>query len=138
MRNHSKGLFISEKDEQKLFKKYMDIQWPEVLWNFDMGGAMLGSYAYAMEMHRQGNRKGWPDIFVAEAKGEYHGLFIELKKTGTKLYTKKGEPIKGSKDRIATQLAVLSHLEKKGYKAIMAFGFDEARKVLEDYMRLGN
>lgn len=30
-------------------------------------------------MKRAGYKKGFPDMFIAEPRGQYHGLFVELK-----------------------------------------------------------
>jgi uncharacterized protein YecT (DUF1311 family) len=54
------------------------------------------------------------------ARGQYHGLYLELKSAGGRLQE--------------SQRAWLDELNKQGYKAATAFGFNEARQVIEDYL----
>lgn len=82
----------------------------------------------------EGLKSGVPDIFIAEPKGIYSGLFIEMKKrpktlaSGKKSYA----GIKVSDE----QKEWIDKLNAKGYKAIVCYGADEAINLIEEYMGL--
>ena len=56
-------------------------------------------------------KKGFPDNFIAVARGKWHGLFIELK-------------------RVKKCLSVRS-----GYKALFCYGAEEAKKAVREYLK---
>lgn len=74
----------------------------------------------AKKFKQMGTKAGFPDLFLCIARGGYHGLFIELK-------TNKGKvsPL---------QQQWLDRLNGQGYKAVVCYGFDEARQVIGGYM----
>ena len=59
------------------------------------------------------------------------GLFIELKKDGTRLKKKNGD---WANDHIAEQALVLEELQKRGYTAEFAVGFDQAKELIDKYL----
>lgn len=61
------------------------------------------------------------------------GLFLELKKEGTRLKKKNGE---WATEHIKEQAEMLSQLRQRGYCAEFAVGFDEAKEIVNAY--LGN
>lgn len=61
----------------------------------------------------------------------YNGLLIELKKEGTRLKKKDGS---WATDHIAEQAGMLEMLESRGYKAVFAVGFDEAKSIIDEYL----
>lgn len=68
----------------------------------------------------QGLRKGWPDYCLDLPVGRYHGFRLEIKAEH------------GAKPT-AEQLEILARLESVGYKCGVAWGFDEAKRQLEQY-----
>lgn len=95
--------------------------------------------------------RAWPDLFVAtsmprEDKPDFNGLFIELKKDGTKLRREvdarkilKGETtlrLAGDwwDQHIEEQAAVLQLLGMNGYCVTFAIGFEDAKKTLDRYL----
>ena len=79
--------------------------------------------SYGAKMKRMGLRKGFPDLFLPTAKKGFHGLFIELKRDKASRPTKE-------------QLEWLSYLNREGYRAIVAYGVDEAMKEIANYMEI--
>jgi len=112
---------------------YIRFQYPGVFFASDMSGMSTtktqAKLACAM---RSGN--GWPDLFIAEAKGPYHGLFIELKASREELYTKEG--FFRNNEHIQKQNAIRLQLSDKGFCAKFACGFDEAQKIVDEYLNL--
>ena len=111
----------SEWDIQRRFADYIDTEHPDVLWCASTGGART-SMAEAKRLKASGYKRGFPDVFVYEPRGPFHGLAIELKKE------KGGRVSQAQKDW-------LNALEMRGYKATVAKGFDEAVAVLVAYLQ---
>ena len=72
---------------------------------------------------RMNTLSGFPDLECFIAKGRYHGLYVELKR-------EKGGIVSANQKRI------LDMLNEEGYCAVVARGFDEAIKAIEEYMAL--
>ena len=60
------------------------------------------------------------------------GLMIELKKEGTRIFKKDGTLV--ADEHIREQFDMLAELRNRGYAAEFACGFDEAKKLIDDYM----
>lgn len=59
---------------------------------------------------------------------------IELKKEGTRIKKKNGD---FASEHIVEQADILERLRFRGYKAEFAVGFDEAKKLIDDYLSKG-
>lgn len=77
----------------------------------------------AVRLKTEGVKRGVPDIFLPVARAHYHGIYIELKSS-------MGRPSK-------EQLAWIVALKAEAYCAEICYGWDEARKILEEYLALG-
>ena len=83
-----------------------------------------GGFRNARESHRfkqEGVRAGIPDLMLSVPCGAFHGLFIELKRV------KKGRVSEDQKEMLVV-------LAKLGYKTIVCYGFEEAKKAIETYL----
>lgn len=78
------------------------------------------SQAYGLKLRRLGMRRGFPDLFVPDARGGFHGLFIEMKKD------KKSTVSRDQKKWI-------DYLSRMGYKALVCYGSDEAIRTIKQY-----
>jgi hypothetical protein len=76
---------------------------------------------YVVKLKSMGMKTGFPDFFVYEPRGKYHGLALELKRV-------KGGRVSDS------QKECLSKLAERGYKAVVCKGFDEAKKAIDLYL----
>lgn len=124
---------MSEQELQIAIAHYIRIQYPDVLFHSDYGsGIKLTARQASIQKKQNGGLRGWPDMFIAEPRNGYLGLFIELKKEGTKL--KKVMYNTWASDHIEEQAEVLNALNEKGYYATFAIGFDEAKELVDDYM----
>lgn len=121
-----------ESDTHKAVVNYLKLQYPQIIFRSDSGAGMKLSIGQAKKQKAIQNGMKWPDLFIAEARGDYHGLFIELKDYGVKLMNKAGKP---ASKHIAEQFECLTHLTEKGYFATFAVGFDGAKRVIDNYMR---
>ena len=138
---------------------YLRVFYPNVLFHSDYGsGVKLTMSQAVMQKRQNGGRRSWPDIFIAKThytdEGVYkasleheksesdllwacvkaykHGLFIELKREGTKIYKKDGTLV--ADEHIREQFDLLESLRKEGYVAEFACGFEEAKKIIDDYL----
>lgn len=96
------------------------------LLNASMNGVKLLNIKAGARAKKAGMKKGYPDIFLPVARNGYFGLFIELKRQKTS-YSSKGT-------LTAEQKWWLENLNNQGYKAIVCYGFYEARDVILEYI----
>ena len=111
-------LLSSEDAEQEAVVEYCDIRNIPIVHIPNEGKR---SISYAAKLKRMGLRKGFPDLFVPMARGEYHGLFIEMKY---------GEG-RTSKD----QQKWIRLLTREGYLCRICYGFDAAVKEIDQYIK---
>jgi len=130
---------MKESELQEAVARYIRLRYPDVLFHSDFGSGIKLTKGQAMKQKRQnGGRRGWPDMFIAEPKVwelyyvcNYYGLFLELKKEGTRLRKKDGS---WATEHIAEQARILHALQDRGYKARFAVGFDEAKEIIDWYL----
>jgi hypothetical protein len=130
---------------------YLKAKYPHVIFQCDLASGMnLGKRVGGMNTRLRSSR-GMPDLFIAQpiyntvcyenkdtgAKSwrqdgiTYAGLFIELKMEGARL--KNGNI--SSSDHHREQQAVLDRLRAQGFKAEFAAGYEEAIKLIDDYLQ---
>lgn len=130
---------MSEKTTHKAVCDYLRYAYPKVLFNSDLSGSMKLTIGQAKAFKSLRSGKGFPDLFVMEPRGVYHGLFLELKKEGEDLFCKRKCDAAGMpefiNDHVRDQSDVIQSLLKRGYKACFAVGFDEARKIIDNYLK---
>lgn len=116
---------------------YLRLQYPHVLFHSDYGSGIKLTPGQAAKQKRQnGGRRAWPDMFIACVRtiGDryYHGLFLELKREGTRILKKDGTLV--ADQHVREQHALLVELEKRGYAARFAVGFDQAKQIIDEYL----
>ena len=95
-------------------------KYPELeLLNGSLNGVRL-RIGQAVKAKRGGMKRGYPDIFLPIRRGQYSGLFIELK-------IDRNKPSLEQRDWI-------SALRGQGYKAEVCWGFDEAKDMILNYV----
>jgi hypothetical protein len=70
-------------------------------------------------------------MFIAKMMNGKGGLFIELKKEGTKLKKKDGTWLTS---HLAEQAEMLEMLKMEGYEAYFGVGFDETKEIIDNYL----
>ena len=76
----------------------------------------------AANLKRQGVKAGVPDLLLPVARGEYHGLFIELK-VGRNKPTDK-------------QTGWMNALSDEGYAVRVCYGWDAAKETIIQYLNM--
>jgi hypothetical protein len=106
--------------------KHSELAWLFAIPNFSgrLGKVPpIAAIKQAQKLNAEGRKKGVPDVMLPVARGKYHGLFVELKRT------------KGG-DISLEQLSWHSWLERQGYLVFVALGWEQARDVILDYLAL--
>lgn len=132
---------MTELDVQMMVADYLRLRYPNVLFHSDYGSGIKLTMGQAIKQKRlNGGRRSWPDMFIAEPrtvrrdgdKYSYAGLFIELKRPDVKIFKKDGGLV--ADVHIKEQAKMLRELEQTGYMACFACGFDEAKKIIDEYL----
>lgn len=76
--------------------------------------------------------RGFPDLMILEARGKYHGMFLEVKHEDVRL-TKKN--LDWTTPHIGEQAKYQLELDKRGYWAHFAIGFDAAKLKIDWYLK---
>ena len=123
---------VKESDIQIMVADYLVIHYPDVVFHSDFGsGTKLSFYQASMQKRQNGGRRAWPDMFIAKPNNKYAGLFIELKRDGTRIKKKDGT---FASEHIAEQAKILDRLKSQGYYAEFAVGFNEAKRIIDAYL----
>jgi hypothetical protein len=112
----------SESDAQKRLVVWFDQK--EFLFYSIPNGADV-SDANRKTLVAEGMRKGVPDLCFPMARGRFHGMYVEMKRSD------------GGSGLTVDQKRWLSRLEAEGYLAICCNGFDDAFMKISWYMGLG-
>ena len=115
----------SEDDEQMMvirWAAHMMGRWPDLKWLYHIPNGGKRGKVEAARFKAMGVKAGVPDLFLPVPCGQYHGLYIEMKRQkGGKLSRDQREWIDG--------------LRRNGYRVWRCNGAKEAIDVLEAYMR---
>jgi hypothetical protein len=76
----------------------------------------------AKNMKLEGVTAGIPDLMIPLPNKRFAGLFIEMKRVN-----RRNKPSDKQKEWI-------ERLNNVGYKAVVCYGFEEAKKVIDDYV----
>ncbi len=126
------GLKRSEHDEQCALIEWSILatsQHPDLAMLFAIpnaggfSGGFKANVARVAKLRREGVKGGVPDLMLATPRGRFHGLFLEMKRAD-------GVPSDVSSEQDAWHMALLL----EGYAVVAAFGFEQARKAILDYL----
>lgn len=123
------------KDEEKIQLRvceYLKAAYPETDFFTDTAAGMKLTIGQATKAKKMRSSRALPDIFISEPRRNYHGLYIELKREGERVFLVNGD-ISADK-HIKEQAAVIERLNKKGYYASFAVGFNKAKEIIDWYL----
>ena len=121
---------MTEQDLHAMVCQYIRTQYTNVIFNSDMAGVKL-TIGQAKRSAKLRSSKGFPDIVIYEPRGGFHGLFLELKRDGVRIYNRYGEP---ATEHIKEQHKILCKLDSLNYAAYFACGFDQAKQIIDEYL----
>ena len=110
---------------------YLNVQYPNVIYHFDVGSGGTSSIGMAMRNKRLNKWLGYPDLFIAKRKHMFCGLFIEIKVDS--IFKKDGSMKKS--DHLTKQRAILNLLRSEGYETMFGCGFDQIKQIIDDYLK---
>lgn len=127
---------MKEHEIYRLIAQYLQVKYPGVIYRFDLAADLKLTMGQARKHKTLHPHRGYPDLFIAEPiprciVSDYHGLYLEIKKDGTRLKKKNGE---WTSPHIAEQAEMLEKLRKNGYRAEFAVGIDDALGIIDEYL----
>lgn len=122
-----KRLLPKEGEEQAALMSWARMQswrWPELALLFHIPNGGARSKSEAARFKAEGVKAGVPDLFLPVPRGEWHGLFIELKRqAGGRLSDEQKEWIPA--------------LQAQGYRVEVCKGWEAAAELLKNYLGPG-
>jgi len=116
------------------FCKWLKQTYPEIRFRSDVQSAGKLSAQMQNIMQILDPWKSWPDVQIYLPKGIFIGLHIEIKRIDSGTFLKDGS-LSQSK-HVQEQAEFHDWLRSIGYKVEFAEGFEQAKKVLESYLRI--
>ena len=109
---------------------YLRLQYPNVIFTSEASGLKL-TIGQAVKAKKLRSSRGLPDLIILEPKGIWYGLCLELKTVTPykKNWTIKNDPHLKEQSNLIDSLCML------GYRATFVTGFDQAKEVIDDYMK---
>jgi len=122
-----------EFDLQKAVCLYLSKVYPRVLFLSDtIANVKLTMIQASRNKAIQKEGFKCPDILILEPRGNYCGLFIELKIKSP--FKKNGELLKN--EHLEGQQRTIDDLNALGYLACFSVGFDETKLIIDNYLKL--
>ena len=130
-----------EQQLQNAVCDYLRLQYASTMFMVSPSGIKL-TMGQAKNLKRNQNpSRGWPDLIIFQTKIdqeatnliEYGALMLELKPDGYVLFKKDGELRKN--EHTESQNEVHKRLRDAGYYALFATGFDEAKEIIDWYLK---
>ena len=114
----------------KAVSTYLKLQYPNIIFRFDIEGVKLSKAQAGMNKAIQYDR-GYPDLFIAEPRNGYCGLYIELKKDKTRLLKLDGTWVN---EHLKEQNKMMYKLKSKGYACDFGIGFEQTKLIIDKYL----
>lgn len=110
---------------------YLKLQYPNVYVISESSGVRV-TPGLAKKLKRTRSAHVHLDLYILEPRNGFHGLILELK--AKDIYQKKNPELFLKSDHINDQAKTIKELNKKGYLATFAIKFDEAKKIIDNYL----
>ncbi len=113
---------------------HIKLHHPKIIHRFDLAADMKLTPGQARRAKQLQGDKGYPDVFICEPRGSYHGLYIELKDNYSEVYKVNGEYKAG--DHLLKQIIMRKRLQQRGYRVEWGLGAEDAIEKLNKYLSL--
>lgn len=110
--------------------QYLKLQYSKVIFISEPSGIRV-SMGLAKKLKAMRSSHSHADLYILEPRGGFYGLILELKAKG--IHKKNGELF--ADQHLRDQALTIKKLNKKGYKACFATSFNEAKKIIDEYMK---
>lgn len=121
-----------EKDIHSLICQYIRIKYPNVIFRTDFSSGMKMSIGMARRHKSLQSHSAYPDLFIAEPRGKYAGMYLELKTLKNKIYKTDGTLLKNKHHE--EQAVMLDRLKEKGYYAEFGLGYQDSINKINEYL----
>lgn len=98
-------------------------KWPDLKLLFHIANGGSRDAIEGKHLKQQGVKPGVPDLCLPVARGQYHGVYLEMKAEKGKLSS--------------SQVWWISALANQGYSCNVCYGWQQAVEFLEWYLSLG-
>lgn len=122
----------SENELRRQLATWLQLQYPNVIYRFDLAADLKLTVGQARKHKALHPHRGYPDLFIAEPRSCFHGMYVELKAEGKSPYKRNGELRENI--HIQEQDDFLMKLNCRGYYATFATGFEEAKDLIDKYL----
>jgi hypothetical protein len=116
---------MTEHEEQVALMRLVELhrgRWPELGMLYAIPNGGKRSKITGAILKREGQKAGVPDLCLPVPRGEYHGLYIEMKRQ--------------KKSSISPeQVQWIAALRGQGYRAEICLGAAAAWEVIQEYVR---
>ena len=92
------------------------------------------SIGTAVQMKALRSGRAIPDLIILQPNNLFNGLLIEIKVKVSDVYLKDLKTIK-TNEHIKEQEIMLKRLSDLGYCATFGIGFDNCKKIIDDYLK---
>jgi hypothetical protein len=116
---------------QKTLCEYLRIKYPHVLFHSTLSGMNLTMPQAVRNKQIQKDGFAIPDLLVLEARKGFHALFLELKPANP--FRQDGRLKKDA--HLEKQRNSIRELTDKGFAAFFVWSFEDAKKLIDDYLR---
>ena len=110
---------------------YLRTKYPNAIFRSDFASGMRMSIGMAKRHKALQSSRAFPDIFIAEPRGQYYGMFIELKTEENVIFKKDGTLRQNEHHK--EQALMLTKLYMRGYKAVFGQGYKDTIKQIDEY-----
>lgn len=111
---------------------YVRAKYPDTIFTSESSGIRL-TIGQAVKAKKLRSSSKLPDFWLAEPRGTFAGLFLELKRDREEIYLKDGSLSRAA--HVQAQEQILERLRLKGYAAGFAGGIDDAIRKVDTYMK---
>lgn len=123
-----------EKDIHFMVCNYLRTTFPDVLFRSDFSSGMKMSIGMARRHKALQSSRAFPDLFIIEPRGEYNGMFIELKSIDNVVYKSNGELRKNKHHE--EQNEMLNKLQQRGFYAVFGQGYKDTIIKINQYLAI--
>lgn len=117
---------------QRTLTNHIAREYPNVVFHNDYGSGAKLTAGQAKTQKQMNPRRGFPDLQICEPIGKWHGLFVEIKKEGTRIVKRNGELV--SDQHIREQASMIADLRARGYYADFGVGTEACIAIIDAYL----
>ena len=124
----------TEKVIHSMIADYINMQYPSIIFLSDPSGMRLSIGLRNEVKRKRCKRYKIPDLIILQpSRNGLHGLILEVKKQGEKLYKKDG--VTWVDEHVEAQAKSLYWLKELGYAASFVIGFQDAKDTIDQYLK---